>query len=494
MGTPGLPLRARLWRKLRVALLSLLWLGSAFLLMVGCVTVLVLIPTNSPSVSAEADQESAGKERSWWARPAALELADTAKTKGEVREEQLGQRLRLAAEAEPQPTRVDQSSGVTVVKVGDSIVATVLPEDLPEYAPRLEKAAHKKLELEVGEAWARRIDNHLNELRYRDNPAYGYGVSIIFVLMAALGYCLHRVLSLWGRVFLDSPLWTVKASLWAVLAFIAFQMLPGGESIGYILERGVADPLFSFLVASLVGSTLGRTGNYALRRYFNTLGQTKRYRNQARAHARLLILRHALQFGLRLLTGLIVVVLFLYNIDVNLSTLVTGAGLLGASITFVCQDIIRDFLAGVNILMEDEFVLGDQIEGAGASGKVERFTLRSTHLRCSDGSLMSVPNQELRKVRNFTKDWSQVDFRLSVSKGQALAPALEALTEELAGLASDCEDKLLSEPELLGAEELGPCVVLRATVRTEPGQQWTVKRELNRRVKQRFERDGIELA
>lgn len=484
-------LTSRFWR---VALWSLIWLGAALALLTGCVVVLAMIPTNHTSeVVEEAEEERAGKERSWWSRPAPLDLADTAKTKGEQREQQLGERLRQAAEEAPRPAKVDQSSGVTVVKLGDLVVVTVLPEDLPEYAPRLETKAHKALEQEVAETWSKKIESYLDELRWRATPAYGYGVMVVLVLMAALGLCLHRLLSLWGKVFLDSPLWTVKAFLWAVLGFVAFQMLPGGESIGYILERGVADPLFSFLIAGMVGSLLERIGAYALRRYFISLAQTKRYRNQPRAHARLIIVRHAMDFGLRLLTGVVVLLLFLYNLDVNLSALVTGAGLLGASITFVCQDIIRDFLAGWNILMEDEFVLGDQIEGAGVSGKVEGFTLRSTHLRCSDGSLMSVPNQELRKVRNFTKDWSQVDFRLSIAKTQTLAPALTALSEELARLAEDCSASLLSDPELLGTEELGPCLVLRATVRTEPGQQWAIKRELNRRVKERFERDGMEL-
>lgn len=472
---------------------SLVWSGSAFLLLVGSVAVLAMIPTNHITVVEETEEGPAGKDRAWWSRPAALDLADTTKTKGEVREQQLEARLRQAAEAAPLPARVDQSKGVTVIRLGELVLVTVLPEDLPEYAPRLEAPAHKALEREVAEAWAKKIESCLDELRWRATPAYGYGVAVVLVLMAGLGYCLHRLLSLWGKVFLDSPMWTVKAFLWAVLGFIAFQLLPGGESIGYILERGVADPLFSFLIAGMVGSLLERVGAYALRRYFVSLAQTKRYRNQVRAHARLIIVRHALDFGLRIFTGTVVVILFLYNLDANLSALVTGAGLLGASITFVCQDIIRDFLAGINILMEDEFVLGDQIEGAGVSGKVERFTLRSTHLRCSDGSLMSVPNQELRKVRNFTKDWSQVDFRVALNPAQALAPALAALSEELTALASDCATSLLSDPELLGTEELGPCVILRATVRTEPGQQWAVKRELNRRVKERFERDGIVL-
>ena len=482
-------------RKLRVALLSVAWLGAAFLLLVGSITVLALIPTSQSSVSETAEGEAiSGKERSWWARPSTLELADTSKTKGDVREQQLEARLRQLAEASPQPCKVEQSGGVTVVKVGESIVVTVLPEDLPEYAPRLQEEARKKLERETGQAWSKRIEETLDDLRLRATSAYAYGVWIVFVLMAALGYCLHRLISLWGRFFLDSPMWTVKASLWSVLGFIAFQMMPGGESIGYILERGVADPLFSFLFASMLGAALERIGRYGLRRYFISLAQTNRYRNQPRSHARLIIMRHALNFGLRLVTGILVFLLFLWNLDINLSALVTGAGLLGASITFVCQDIIRDFLAGVNILMEDEFVLGDQIEGAGVTGKVERFTLRSTHLRCSDGSLMGLPNQELRKVRNFTKDWSQVDFRLAICKDQPLAEALAALQEELNALAKDCASELLSEPELLGAEELGPCVVLRATIRTNPGQQWSVKRELNRRVKERFERDEISLA
>jgi len=489
-------------RNLRVFLLSLWWGGLSLSLLLATLSSDL---GQAPGVDIPASKPTKGifltlsrpkaSTRSWWVAPAAVDLANGLKSTGEEREERLSERIRSACEGPVQIPYVEQTSGVTVVRTEEQILATVLPEDLPEYAVHLKGDSRKALEREQAENWARTIQAELEQRRWRSTPEYQFGLIRVYLLMVLLGASLHQMFSLWGRGFLDSPVWGAKALLWAFLIYIALALLPGAESLGYLFGKGVTGPMLSLFFLGMMGTAAQHFGSYSLRRYFISLAQTKRYRHEPRAHSRFITLRHALEFGLRLLIGLVVVLLFLAEQDVDVATVATGAGLLGASITFVCQDMIRDFLAGLNILMEDQFVLGDQIEGGGAFGKVEAFTLRSTQIRCADGSLMCLPNSELRKVKNQTKDWSQVDFRILISNQQALEPALQSLQSELEKLAQDWPDKLLSEPELLGPEEIQPggCS-LRALLKTCPGEQWKVKRELNRRVKDRFEQDGIALA
>lgn len=487
---------------LRVFLLSLWWGGlSLALLLATLQSDLGQVPTQDTPAPKPTKgvfltfSRPKTNSRSWWVAPAAVDLANGLKSTGEEREERLSERIRLASEGPVQVPYVEQSSGVTVVRTEGQILATVLPEDLPEYAVRLKDDSRKALEKELADHWARIIQAELEHRRWRSTPEYQFGLIRVYLLMLLLGASLHQLLSLWGRGVLDSPVWGAKALLWAFLIYIALALLPGAESLGYLFGKGVTGPLLSLFFLGLVGTAVQHFGSYSLRRYFISLAQTKRYHHQPRAHSRFITLRHAMEFGLRLVTGLVVVLVFLAVLDVDLATVATGAGLLGATITFVCQDMIRDFLAGLNILLEDQFVLGDQIEGAGTTGKVEAFTLRSTQVRCADGSLMCLPNSELRKVKNLTKDWSQVDFRILISNRQPLEPALQSLQSELEKLALDWPDKFLSEPELLGPEDIQPggCS-LRALLKTCPGEQFKVKRELNRRVKDRFEKDGIALA
>ena len=494
------------FKALRVFGLSVLWSGLSLLFLVlGVVQLASMLSgavqqpnpmaTPTPGIYFELGQKHA-VNRSWWSEPAVVELADGSKVRGEEREARLNERILQAVSgpASELPV-VDQSTGITLIRLNGQIMATVLPEDLPEYAARMTPEARKALELEVAQSWSYAIENELQLRRWRDSQAYQKGLLGIYACLLFFSLCSHRLISLWSRVFLDSPAWGAKALLWACTVFVALLLLPGGESLGYIFGKGVAGPLFSFLALGVVATLLQHAGSFSLRYYFKSLEQTNRYRDQPRAHSRFAILRHALEFGLRVGLGSLVILGVLVELEFNPATLATGAGLLGASITFVCQDFIRDFLAGLNILVEDQFVLGDTISGGGVEGKVEAFTLRSTQVRCSDGSLVSLPNSELRKVRNQTKDWSQVDFRVTISNRQALAPALESLADELRKLSEEFPEGLLGAPELLGAEELSTSgCSLRATIKTAPGQQWPVKRELNRRVKQRFEREGIEFA
>jgi len=130
------------------------------------------------------------------------------------------------------------------------------------------------------------------------------------------------------------------------------------------------------------------------------------------------------------------------------------------------------------------------------AGGVEKMTLRATFLRDLEGTLHVVPNGEIRIVSNRTKDWSRAVVNLGVAYEEDIGRVMAALGKIGHGLYQDEEfaPLLLEEPTVSGVEALGDwAVTVRIMVKTKPGKQWNVARELRRRVKEAFEREGIEM-
>ena len=184
------------------------------------------------------------------------------------------------------------------------------------------------------------------------------------------------------------------------------------------------------------------------------------------------------------------------GIFINVTPLLAGAGVLGLAISFGAQSLVKDFFAGFFILLEDQFSVGDSVDIEGRSGVVERMTLRMTQIRSLDGTLHSIPNGAITVVSNRTRGWSRAVVEVGVAYGTDVDRAMEVLRDEIAAFARDEEwaPMLDGPPEVWGVEALGDsAVTIRTVSRTTPGQQWAVARELRRRIKNRLDREGIEI-
>lgn len=193
----------------------------------------------------------------------------------------------------------------------------------------------------------------------------------------------------------------------------------------------------------------------------------------------------------------IAIITILANLGVSLVPLLATAGVATAALGFGAQSIVRDFLAGFFMLAEGQFEVGDVIDVGEASGTVEAITLRRTQLRGVDGTVWHVPNGVITRVGNRSQHWSQAVLDLRVAPKTDLARAEEVMGGAARRLVSQDEwsGVALSEPEVWGVEDLaGDGAVLRLVVRTAPGQQFRLLRELRLYVKQAFEDAGIELA
>src|SRR5258706_8263115 len=174
---------------------------------------------------------------------------------------------------------------------------------------------------------------------------------------------------------------------------------------------------------------------------------------------------------------------------------IAGAAILGFSIA--ARDTIRDAIAGLEIVMEDQFVAGDTIQAADTVGRVEQLTLRRTVVRDARGALVSLSNGELRTVSNLSRDWSQAFVDIGVAAGMPLERTLQALESAAAGLRSDAawSAALVDGPRVLGVQGYDQTgATLRLQVRTAPTRQDEVCRELRRRLQVEFQRQGIAAA
>lgn len=181
---------------------------------------------------------------------------------------------------------------------------------------------------------------------------------------------------------------------------------------------------------------------------------------------------------------------------INLGPLIAGAGIVGVALGFGAQSLVKDFLSGMFMLVEDQFGVGDIIDVGDANGTVEGVSLRTTRLRDVEGVVWHVPNGEIARVGNKSQQWSRALIDFDVAYGTDITSA-KAVIKRVADEIWQDETwgtNVLEEPEVWGVEAFGPDgVAIRLVVKTQPSSQWKVMRELRGRMKEAFDAEGIEI-
>ncbi len=186
--------------------------------------------------------------------------------------------------------------------------------------------------------------------------------------------------------------------------------------------------------------------------------------------------------------------MILGEVGINLGPLVAGAGVAGVALGFGAQSLVKDFLSGVFMLVEDQYGVGDIVDLGPASGVVEAVGLRSTRIRDVQGVVWHVPNGQVSRVANKSQDWSRALLDIDVGYGTDLraAQALIKLTAEDVCSRSPWVADVLEPPELWGIEALGrESVVIRLVVKTRPAAQFALMRELRLRIQEVLEHEGV---
>lgn len=177
------------------------------------------------------------------------------------------------------------------------------------------------------------------------------------------------------------------------------------------------------------------------------------------------------------------------------AVVIAGCSLLAFSLG--ARETLRDVYAGLQIVMEDQFVTGDTIQAGETVGRVEQLTLRRTLVRDGRGALVSFSNGEMRTVSNLSRDWSQAFVDIGVAAAMPLERTLQALESAAAALRSDTawSQALVDGPRVLGVQGYDQTgTTLRLQVRTAPTRQDEVCRELRRRIQMELQRQGIAVA
>jgi moderate conductance mechanosensitive channel len=192
----------------------------------------------------------------------------------------------------------------------------------------------------------------------------------------------------------------------------------------------------------------------------------------------------------------VIALLLSFNLFIDIGPILAGAGILGLAISFGAQSLVKDVISGFFILFENQFAIGDVIDAAGKSGVVEKMTLRVVVLRDVEGAMHVIPNGEIKVVSNKTRGWSRAVVDVGVAYDEDVDRALGVVRDEAAQFSTDkgWGSQLDGPVEVLGVESLGDsAVVIRSLIRTQPGSQWNAAREFRRRMKNRFDREGIEI-
>ena len=273
------------------------------------------------------------------------------------------------------------------------------------------------------------------------------------------------ILRLWGFNFSDlrdSPIYAIFSVLWRIAVI---------------------------LVLALAAIELGQLG---IRRVFERVAA--RARNPRRA-AQIRTLGPVLSGLATTIVVIIAAMMALSEVGVEIGPLLAGAGIVGLAVGFGAQTIVKDFLTGLFLIMEDSVSIGDIVKIGNFSGTVEDMSLRTIKLRAYDGTLHIFPYSEAQVISNSTKMFSYAVFEFPLDHNNDITKALDVMKAVGDAVRADpaFAGVILAPIDIAGVDKVSESgVLLKARMRTTPGKQWSVQREYLRRIRLAFEREGIE--
>ena len=280
-----------------------------------------------------------------------------------------------------------------------------------------------------------------------------------------------------SRVLAEVAAWFVERGLAVLL------ILVGGWVVSHVVKRAIEH--FRERIDRPDLRDRGRDPSISI--------EAETARAKARAETLTGVLRSVALITIWGLTAL----LALGQLDINLGPLIAGAGIVGIAIGFGSQAIVRDFLSGLFMMMEDIYSVGDDIDFGKGRGTVEKVTLRSTSIRTRQGTVWTVPNGKIDFIANYSQLWARAQVDIEVSYDCDLREAMEVIRRAGQEMWEDPEwgrDELSEPPEVKGVQSLGESgVFIRVRAKTEPSVQWRTERELRLRIKEALDAAGIEM-
>ena len=193
---------------------------------------------------------------------------------------------------------------------------------------------------------------------------------------------------------------------------------------------------------------------------------------------------------------IVVTMLVLSELGIEIGPLIAAAGVVGLAFGFGAQTLVKDIITGLFIILEGQITIGDIVEVAGHSGRVEAITIRTVRLRDVNGHLHVVPFSEVTTVKNITQDQDYHSFEIGVSYNEDVDHVIDTIEKVGLDLQKDknFKSKINGEIEVFGLDKFeDSSIIIKGRIPTVHKQQWVVRREFNRRIKLAFDKSGIEI-
>lgn len=188
--------------------------------------------------------------------------------------------------------------------------------------------------------------------------------------------------------------------------------------------------------------------------------------------------------------------IFLKKLGVDIAPILAGAGILGLAIGFGSQELVRDFISGFFMILENQIRVGDYAIIDGTEGLVEKIQLRTLTLRDISGVVHVFQNGKINSLSNMTKEWSAMVFKIGVAYKEDVDSVIRIMQQvgETMLIDNETKDRILEPLLIMGLDKFDDsAVVIKARLKTVPGEQWSLGREYRKRLKKEFDKQGIEI-
>ena len=260
-------------------------------------------------------------------------------------------------------------------------------------------------------------------------------------------------------------------------------ILKGGVFIKY------GDKIIRVIIIYIAMKICTRIGYALINRFFERQKQSKFGLDERKSDTLSELLKSIIKYAIYII-GIISI---LKEVGFDISTLLVGAGFGGIAVGLGAQSIIKDVLSGFLILFEDQFSVGEYVTIEGMSGVVEALGLRITKLKDFSGDLHIIPNGQITKVTNHSRDNSRALVDVEIGYEEDIDNALQILTK-ISKEVEEENESIVEGPTVLGVSELGDKgVKITIVAKTKPLQQYGVERQLRKKIKENFDKENINI-
>lgn len=371
-------------------------------------------------------------------------------------------------------------------------------EPFPILTVTSDDARHNKLSMEeLAHQWQPLLQNALYMALERRQPAeISRGTrlltytAIALALLTLVGVLLSRYLR--NRLVATIAGWFV-AALWLAAITYGLTLYPQTVRYGTLIITGVERAALVLLGAVLLERIVAIAIHQSVHGWA-LIGVAPG--QQARSLLRVPTMSRALTGFSRFVIFFVAALGTLSALGIPIASVVTIGGIAALAVGFAAQSLVRDFLNGVLVLFEDQYVVGDYVMIGDYNGIVEHLSLRVVQIRDTRGNLITIPHSSVSQVVNSSRNWSRIDYTVAVDANADPRKAMSVLRATIEALSEDPEwhGAIVRPVEWMGVDGMSlNGIVVRCVIRTAPLRQFEVRRQLNLRVYEAFMREGVKL-